>query len=127
MDFSEPSRRPRTESIVPMINVVFLLLIFFLMTSQIAPPEPFEVSPPSADSETDPSADAVFFVDKSGRMSFQQAEGEAAIMKAASFDEDAKIIQVRADSELEAKKLATILRDLSQAGLPRIELVVSQR
>ena len=127
MDFSEPSRRPRTESIVPMINVVFLLLIFFLMTSQIAPPEPFEVSPPSADSETDPSADAVFFVDKSGRMSFQRAEGEAAIMKAASFDEDAKIIQVRADSELEAKKLATILRDLSQAGLSRIELVVSQR
>ncbi|TMV56360.1 biopolymer transporter ExbD, partial [Thioclava sp. BHET1] len=30
MRFAEPPRKPRTESIVPMINVVFLLLIFFL-------------------------------------------------------------------------------------------------
>lgn len=47
MDFAPPKRRPRAESIVPMINVVFLLLIFFLMTAQIAPPDPFEVAPPN--------------------------------------------------------------------------------
>lgn len=127
MDFSEPSRRPRTESIVPMINVVFLLLIFFLMTSQIAPPEPFEVSPPYAESETDPSANAVLFVDKTGRMSFQQVEGDAAIAMAASLIDAGNVIQIRADSNLEAKKLAIILRDLGMAGLSRIELVVSQR
>ncbi len=32
-----PRRASGDENIVPMINVVFLLLIFFLMTAQIAP------------------------------------------------------------------------------------------
>lgn len=38
MQFDLPQRRSRPESVVPMINIVFLLLIFFLMTAQIAPP-----------------------------------------------------------------------------------------
>ena len=31
MQFSKPRARPKADSIVPMINVVFLLLIFFMM------------------------------------------------------------------------------------------------
>ena len=48
MEFA-PASRPHTprESVVPMINVVFLLLIFFLMTAQITAPTPVEVTPPS--------------------------------------------------------------------------------
>jgi periplasmic protein TonB len=46
MDFGSPPRRPRAESVVPMINVVFLLLVFFLMTATIAPPDPFASVPP---------------------------------------------------------------------------------
>ena len=40
MQIDMPKRRPRGESIIPMINVVFLLLIFFLLTAQIAPADP---------------------------------------------------------------------------------------
>ena len=49
MDFA-PRRpaRPARENIVPMINVVFLLLVFFVMTAQIAPPDPFDIAPPEA-------------------------------------------------------------------------------
>ena len=77
MDFSAPPRRPRTESIVPMINVVFLLLIFFLMTSNLATPEPFEVTPPSATSGTAPEIEYTLYVDKSGQTSFEGNEGAA--------------------------------------------------
>ncbi|WP_322867174.1 biopolymer transporter ExbD [Aquicoccus sp. G2-2] len=45
MDIPRPVRRPRGEAILPMINVVFLLLIFFLMTAELAPPEPVAVAP----------------------------------------------------------------------------------
>ncbi|MEM1152412.1 MAG: biopolymer transporter ExbD, partial [Pseudomonadota bacterium] len=37
MRLRAPDRKRRAENYVPMINVVFLLLIFFLMTAQIAP------------------------------------------------------------------------------------------
>ena len=51
MRFAPPGARPRRprESAVPMINIVFLLLIFFLMTATIAPPAPFAVTPPAAE------------------------------------------------------------------------------
>ena len=37
----DAARAPTRDSTVPMINIVFLLLIFFLITAQIAPPAPF--------------------------------------------------------------------------------------
>jgi len=40
MEFARPRHRRPLEPIVPMINVVFLLLIFFLMSAQIRTPRP---------------------------------------------------------------------------------------
>ena len=51
MRLDAPQPRPPVESVTPMINVVFLLLIFFLMTATIAPPAPFEVELPAAEAE----------------------------------------------------------------------------
>lgn len=75
MDLSEPPRRQRGESIVPMINVVFLLLVFFLMTSQLTAPEPFEVRPPQAATQTQAEAEPVLFVSRDGRIVFDGEEG----------------------------------------------------
>lgn len=125
MDFSEPPRPPRAESIVPMINVVFLLLIFFLMTSNLVRPEPFEVTPPTAATDTEPQEEVVLFVDKSGRMSFDGAEDTAAVQALAGLQAQQPVVQLRADAELEARVLAGLLRDLATAGLVRVDLVVA--
>jgi biopolymer transport protein ExbD len=127
MDFQEPTRRPRGESIVPMINVVFLLLIFFLMTAQIAPPDPFEVTPPTAASETEPESEPVVYVDTTGQLAFEDQRGAAALAALAIRSATAHVIQLRADAELEATVLARILRQLAEAGLSRVELVVSTK
>lgn len=127
MDLSEPPRRPRQESIVPMINVVFLLLIFFLMTSHLARPEPFELTLPEAMSETNPEAEPVLYVDKTGRLSFDEHEGAAALAALAAQSEENAVLQIRADGELEAKAAAQLLRDLAEAGLSRVELVVAPK
>ena len=127
MDLSEPVKRPRGESIVPMINVVFLLLIFFLMTSQLATPEPFEVTPPEAETEAEANAEPILFVSSEGRIAFDGLEGAQAIAALARQQVQGGVIQLRADSRLEAKKLAMILRDLSQADLSRVELVVARK
>ncbi|WP_293574984.1 biopolymer transporter ExbD [Phaeobacter sp.] len=126
MEFSPPPRRPRSESIVPMINVVFLLLIFFLMTSRLAEPEPFDVTPPEATHETEPSAEPVLFISADNKIHFDGAEGEAAIARLAAQTDPGATLQIRADAALEAKALATVLRDLAAAGLARAELVVRQ-
>lgn len=125
MDFSAPPRRPRAESIVPMINVVFLLLIFFLMTSNLAMPEPFEINPPSATSDTEPEVERILYVDKSGKTSFEGAEDAAALTAIKAISDASDVIQVRADGELEARVLAELLGDLTAAGLSRVELIVA--
>ncbi len=127
MDLSEPPKRPRGESIVPMINVVFLLLIFFLMTSQLAQPDPFDVTPPHARSDAEVEAEPVLFVDDAGRLSFAGAKGRQAIEAITAIGNETAVIQLRADADLEAAKLAAILRQLSEAGLARVELVVARK
>ena len=127
MDLSDAPRRPRAESIVPMINVVFLLLIFFLMTSRLAQPDPFEVTPPEAALDRTPEAEATLYVDKSGRLSFDGAEGEAALARLATLSGQDAVIQLRADAALEAAKAAALLADLASAGFARVELVVSPK
>lgn len=125
LDFSPPQRKPQGESIVPMINVVFLLLIFFLMTAQIAPPEPFEVAPPTAQKAAGPEADQVIYLSDKGVLQFQDSQGVAAI--AAITRQGAKpTLILRADGAAKGHRLAEVMADLRKAGFDRIELVVQQ-
>lgn len=124
MDLSPPPRKPRAESIVPMINVVFLLLIFFLMTSQIAPPDPFDVTAPNVQDGAGAKADLTLYVSSTGRMHFDGVEGAAALSRLQALSGEETEVLLRADATLEAVLLAEILTELSQLGLTRVELVV---
>ncbi|QIE55625.1 biopolymer transporter ExbD [Pikeienuella piscinae] len=126
MDFSPPVRRPMAEPFVPMINVVFLLLIFFLMTAQIAPPEPFEITPPGADRGAAPGGPVTLYLSPEGEMGFGDTRGDAALdaVKEAAAGE---VFLVRADAGMEAATLAAALRKISEAGVERVEIVTAPR
>ena len=51
MQFPDDTPRRGGDNLLPMINVVFLLLIFFLISAEMTPPEPFEVSSPRGASD----------------------------------------------------------------------------
>lgn len=108
-----------------MIDVVFLLLVFFMMTSELVEPDPFEVFPPVSAEQNDPTVQAVLYVSAEGRISFIGREGADAIAAVSEESDLAETVQVRADADLEATRLAVILRDLSTAGLANVELVVT--
>ena len=124
MDFSPPPRKASPESIVPMINVVFLLLIFFLMTSQIAPPDPFEVITPTAQDGAEPEARAGLYLGSTGKLHYDGVEDAAALGRLRSIGSEDTTVLLRADAALEATRLAEILSDLAEVGLSRVELVV---
>ncbi|MDF1871586.1 biopolymer transporter ExbD [Vannielia sp.] len=130
LNFSPKPRRARSESIVPMINVVFLLLIFFLMTSQLVPPEPFEVTPPAAALEVEATPAPVLYLSGGGQLGFGDARGEAALAAFVSAVKQAgegQVAQLRADKAVPAARVATLMRDLAAAGLSRAQLVVEGR
>ncbi|MDU9003570.1 ExbD/TolR family protein [Sedimentitalea todarodis] len=138
MQFSAPPRRQPTESIVPMINVVFLLLIFFLMSTQIAPPEPFEVDPPVMDAPESAKGEFRLYLDAEGQLGYLGVIGEdealAALVAAreaycadgpCSEDAPPPLI-LRADAKLPAARLAALMPKLGAAGFRVVQLVTAK-
>jgi biopolymer transport protein ExbD len=121
MDFRTPSPKRPADPIVPMINIVFLLLIFFLMTATIAAPLPFPVEPPLSDAEGAVERDTPLYVGPDGALAWGEARDDAVFTALAGTD---RPLMVRADRALPGDALARLLRRLSEAGVGEIRLVV---
>ncbi|MBF53764.1 MAG: biopolymer transporter ExbD [Confluentimicrobium sp.] len=126
----DAARAPTRESTVPMINIVFLLLIFFLITAQIAPPAPFAVTPPAASSAAAENSDAplILHLDAAGTPGFVSPDGPAngdaalaalAAARAACAD---CTLTLRADRAAPARTLAALLPRLTAMGFAQVDL-----
>ncbi|MBL3595046.1 biopolymer transporter ExbD [Rhodovulum sulfidophilum] len=125
--FGEDDRqRIRGESIVPMINVVFLLLIFFLMSARLVPPAPFEAEPPRADG-AEPAAGEMLHLSAAGDLAFGAARGEAVFVALAARPEAAGPLVIRADAGVEAAALARLAARLTAEGQGPLRLVTVPR
>ena len=122
MDLPRPVRRPARESVVPMINVVFLLLIFFLMTAQIAPPEPFEVNPPESSAGAPADGQRILYVSADGTLALGELRGDAVFPALAGLGEN-EALMLRADKAVEASQIAALLPRLAAQGIRRVKLV----
>jgi biopolymer transport protein ExbD len=123
MRFVTPSRRQPPESIVPMINVVFLLLIFFLMTAQIAPPDPFDLTLPEALEDSEIDGATVLWLAADGTPAMGGARGDAAWAALAAMPKETTLT-IRADRTLPGVELARLMQRLAGLGLRDIELAV---
>ena len=136
MDFSEPPRRQPVENLLPMINVVFLLLIFFLISAELTPPEPFTVAPPAADSEAERAGEWLLHLNADGELGYRDAIGpEALATLSAARDEvctlsDCEtvppVLTLRADAAVPATRLAALLPQIRSAGFAQIELITAR-
>lgn len=118
-----PSRpRPR-EAIVPMINVVFLLLIFFLMTASIGTPPPFDLALPEGAGEAQADAPDTLFVSADGTLAFGVGRGPEALAAIAGIAGSGRSLDIRADRDLPADVLARLLPRLAALGLSDVRLV----
>ena len=123
MRFSMPPRRSASESVVPMINVVFLLLIFFMMSATIMPAPPFDVSLPETDAQIAVAGEMDIYVSASGEVSFQGALSDAAWAVLAA-QPAVNTVTLRADADLSAQKLARVVSRLARIGHTQIEIAI---
>lgn len=114
-------RRALAEPVVPMINIVFLMLVFVLMTARIAPQPPFAVTPPDGAGDASHSR-AELFVAADGRLAFAGLSGESALTEAARTEGR---LTVTADRALTATALTGVLSRLSAAGKSEIDLTLA--
>jgi biopolymer transport protein ExbD len=135
MDFSEPERKRPAENLLPMINVVFLLLIFFLIVARMAGPEPFDVSLPKSEHAAEAQGEFTLHISADGETGYRDMKGEEALTalakaiealcKKADCSETVPRLSIRADASSPARAVAALLPKLAPLGFGRVEIVTS--
>ena len=122
--------RPKNdeERILPLINVVFLLLIFFMLAGKLSASDPFEVAPPRSISEGPPAAqDVLVLVGADGRLALDGEMVDGPALKALLAERltaAAKVrVRLKADGRAEATRVVAVMELLREAGVKRLKLL----
>ena len=123
-------RRPPSDSIVPLINIVFLLLIFYMLTGSLARPELFRIDPPTSKSKTQGAPEpSTILLAADGRLAFgNKAMSLENVRKAvaARFKANPKIkVEIKADAKVPARHLLLLLDELRNTGVQAVGLTTS--
>ena len=122
--FRPPPRRRVRGDAVAMINVAFLLLVFFLLVAQIAPPEPVEVTLPEAKGGTPVAGETVLHVGPDGELAYGATRGEAVFAALADAARAEAPLPLRVDRDFDGQALAALLARLRAAGITDVSLGV---
>ncbi|MDF1792897.1 MAG: biopolymer transporter ExbD [Thalassobaculaceae bacterium] len=123
-------KRPRNEDdrILPLINVVFLLLIFFMLAGRLAATDPFRIDPPQSVSAGPVTIeDLLVQVGAEGRLALNGEEmGEMALVAAVSArvgEGTPGTVRLKADGRVEATRVVAIMELLREAGIDKLQLL----
>lgn len=124
--FDRPSRHPRGINMVPLINIVFLLLVFFMVTSTVRVIDPVDQALPEAGTGSGEEApEQVLVLHADGRI---ELAGEAVppggldAALAALAGEGVEEILVKADGSARASHLRTVMESARAAGIQGVAL-----
>jgi biopolymer transport protein ExbD len=117
VEFASRRRPPLRENVVPLINVVFLLLIFFMLTATLRPADVIDVVLPqdARDAHQEPSDWPVLIVDADGRVDPED------------LSQLGPNVELRADANVPARVLLPLLEALDRAGVAEVEVVTRAR
>ena len=128
MKLRRPARRETGENVVPLINVVFLLLIFFMLAGQISRSDPFPLEPPESASE-DAAREAA------ARTLYVAADGRVALGgETLALDAVAEAVgrlpapirarlRLKSDQDAPARRVMAVLERAQAGGARQVDLL----
>ncbi|QDY68236.1 ExbD/TolR family protein [Qingshengfaniella alkalisoli] len=121
--FRKAPQKRSAESTIPLINVVFLMLIFFLIAGTVAPAIKQDLRLVSLD-QIDPSQppDALT-LDAQGELNYQ---GQSVSLADHLEALDGKVLRVMPDRAGSAKRLVEISAEAQELGAKRIVLIAQR-
>ena len=132
-DYQELRRRlvgnkaTQEENVIPMINVIFLLLLYFMIAGNLQPD--YDVAPPFSTQETEPSKQLpTLSVKKDGSMRFENRPVtlEQLKLELARISGNEKL-KIHADAKVDALKISEIMKTSAEAGILQFVLVTQRR
>ncbi len=129
IELSQPQERRRgQDNILPLINIVFLLLIFFLMAGTLSKSPEISLKPPrTAEAEADKLPQRALYVTKEGiflsqslQISLSELEDRLLEMQRSLNGQPLYII---ADKESNATHLIQIANQAKKIGIEKVKLL----
>ena len=130
--FYKKTNKNRLPNLVPLINIVFLLLIFFMLSGTLAKTDLFEVSPP--ESNTSSSAEApelVVLISEDSKIALDNQSINindletilAKILETTNIEE----ILIKADGNAKSGILSKVIKHIRNAGIKRAAIVTQNK
>lgn len=125
-------RRDGNDRLIPLINVVFLLLAFFMVAGTIRAADTLKVDVPGVRSTGTIEGNAVtLYIDAAGTIALghETMPLEAAITRLRDHvsDDPDVLVYLKADRTSPSDVILPVLRQLSDAGVTRLQLVAVNR
>lgn len=121
-----PPRNAR-ENVIPLINVVFLLLIFFMITGHISNADPILINPPFSKIEAgDVTAEKLLVVSEKGEIYFGDDKVRLTDFPHVLKSHKDQILTVKIDQNCTRDCFMPVLKKLSETGFKKISLMTLQ-
>lgn len=123
------------DNLIPLINIVFLLLIFFMVAGKIQRSDPHKIDPPNSINEQvlQQQNTAELLVTESGLLyldgrliAAQDLSAQLRLGVTQAGDPQSFTVQVKVDGALDVAQLQSTLRSIKAAGLLRISLITQK-
>lgn len=121
----------RVPNVTPLVDIVFLLLIFFLLTAFFIRPEGLGVRLPEADAApVESGRELTVVVEKDGRILVGESvlsldELESAVERALSVDPDRTVV-IKADRDLVLEGAVRVMDRCQRAGARRLVIATER-
>lgn len=116
------------EHILPLINVVFLLLIFFMIAGQLTTADPYKIDPSRSISASEINKEQpIIHMDRTGNLAFQNkpVSEDGLKQKVASYlkDNPDGVLRLKVDNTQKAGKVLTLMTRLRSLGVKKVSLI----
>ena len=124
-------RRPGDTYLISMINIVFLILVFFMLMGRLTPQDALPIDPPaSMNAKPSEPVDIVVLVDSAGRVAVNSERVDRSAlstalserMKQAGVPTTTPVV-LKADADARFEQLDDVLDQIRKLGATRISLV----
>ena len=130
--FHKNNNKKRLPNLVPLINIVFLLLIFFMLSGTLTKKDFFEVSPP--ESITGASAEApelVILISKDNKIALDNKpikvnELETILSKELE-NRNIEEVLIKVDGNAKSGILSQVIKNIRNAGIKRAAIVTQSK
>ncbi len=119
--------RRRGEPVLALINVVFLLLVFFLLAGELARPRPADLHLSEIEAGTVPDLPDALAITRDGQLFWEGTQVSRPDLAAILAARPQVAVRLMPDRNLPAADLIALARELAAAGQTELRLVGERR